>query len=223
MANRYARQADKDHADANALKLRVSFEYLDLSLPHFFFHGLEAEHYRKIFDCINTVANATESEIVQQRHPSLESKSIFNTTTGTYKRFPESIEDAIAQKIKVPPADIAKLSGPALKAALETSLRYAREEAKKIVGTAFEVRISKAYGRIHGIVWDKVFYVVWFDPAHNLYPDRNGIRLHGAFAEVKSFSPESVMALKDAHETHCAELTAKCHELEQELDSFLAK
>ncbi|HHY66013.1 MAG TPA: hypothetical protein GX517_02215 [Alicyclobacillus sp.] len=35
--------------------------------------------------------------------------------------------------------------------------------------------LSKANGRVHGFLIDNVFYVVWLDPHHNLYPmERHG-------------------------------------------------
>lgn len=32
--------------------------------------------------------------------------------------------------------------------------------------------ISKANGRVHGILIDNIFYIVWLDPLHNLYPPK---------------------------------------------------
>ena len=37
----------------------------------------------------------------------------------------------------------------------------------------WQIRISKSKGGIHGIIRENVFYVIWFDPLHNLYPDDN--------------------------------------------------
>lgn len=37
----------------------------------------------------------------------------------------------------------------------------------------WQIRISKSKGGIHGIFIENVFYVIWFDPLHNLYPDEN--------------------------------------------------
>lgn len=37
----------------------------------------------------------------------------------------------------------------------------------------YQIRISKSKGGIHGIFIDNVFYVIWFDPQHNLYPDEH--------------------------------------------------
>jgi hypothetical protein len=35
----------------------------------------------------------------------------------------------------------------------------------------YQIRISKTKGGIHGVFYDNVFYVIWLDPLHNLYPD----------------------------------------------------
>lgn len=32
--------------------------------------------------------------------------------------------------------------------------------------------VSKAKGRVHGILIDNIFYIVWLDPHHNLYPPK---------------------------------------------------
>ena len=48
----------------------------------------------------------------------------------------------------------------------------------------WQIRISKSKGGIHGVFSENVFYVVWFDPHHNLYPDEN----HGG---LKKVSPPS--------------------------------
>jgi len=226
-SNKYASSADKDHAKVAAQKLRVSFEFLDLSQPHFFIHGLEADHYRKIFDCINEIADATEDQIAQQKHPSLEAKSIFNTATGEYKQFPEDIEISFAKKVAGPQPRIASKDRAEVKAAEEEYaliLAQAKEQAQTMIKRAFEVRVGKAYGRIHGIVWNKVFYVVWFDPAHNLYPDsrRGGVKFHKDFMTVKSFSPEAVQDLRDIHMAHCEKLQADLDKLQKEHDELMA-
>ena len=35
----------------------------------------------------------------------------------------------------------------------------------------YQIRISKSKGGIHGIFVENVFYVIWLDPLHNMYPD----------------------------------------------------
>jgi hypothetical protein len=224
---KYAQPAEKDHAKVAAEKLRVSFEYLDLSLPHFFIHGLEADHYRKVFDCINEVATATEDQIVQQKHPSLEAKSIFNTAGGEYKQFPPELEQRIVVKIAGPRKLVNGRDKAEVKAEEDAyALAHAQAEtqAKTMMTRAFEVRVGKAYGRIHGMVWNKVFYVIWFDPAHNLYPDdrHGGVRFHKDFVTVKGFSPETVHELRETHLEHCRQLQADHDKLLAEHNELMA-
>lgn len=35
----------------------------------------------------------------------------------------------------------------------------------------YQIRISKSKGGIHGVFYGDVFYVIWLDPLHNMYPD----------------------------------------------------
>lgn len=35
----------------------------------------------------------------------------------------------------------------------------------------WQIRISKSKGGIHGVFYENIFYLIWFDPQHNLYPD----------------------------------------------------
>lgn len=44
----------------------------------------------------------------------------------------------------------------------------------------WQIRISKSKGGVHGVFSENVFYVIWFDPQHNLYPDKN----HGGLKRV---------------------------------------
>lgn len=43
----------------------------------------------------------------------------------------------------------------------------------------YQMRISAAKGGIHGVFFENVFYVVWLDPLHNLYPNSHfgGLRI----------------------------------------------
>jgi len=130
-SSKYSRRADSAHDKISSERLSVSFEFLDLSLPEFFIHGLDEEHYRKFFDCLNALANATKAQIVQQTHPSLIPKSIFNKG-GTYPSFPAILIDLIALKIRAPksapdPDDI-----EAIKIA-EAELRDSKSQASEVI------------------------------------------------------------------------------------------
>lgn len=35
----------------------------------------------------------------------------------------------------------------------------------------YQIRISQSKGGIHGIFRENIFYVIWLDPLHNMYPD----------------------------------------------------
>lgn len=195
MRDRLKRIADTDHKEVESTRLRVSFDFVDWDTSDLFFvHGLELDHYRKIFNCLDRLSRSTEAEILQQTHSDLTPKPIFRNSSGTRKSFPDNLVGKIKEKFG---ADLASNGDP-------------DEYAQKIATTAFEVRVhGKGYGRIHGIVWNKTFYVIWFDPAHNLYP-RKGEKpkLHRDYATVAGFSPANVQALQEEnrrlHDEHDA-------------------
>lgn len=66
----------------------------------------------------------------------------------------------------------------------------------------WQIRISVSKGGIHGTFFDNVFYVIWFDPHHNLYPDKN----HGG---LKRVIPPS---------TCCKDRDVEIERLQKELD-----
>ena len=35
----------------------------------------------------------------------------------------------------------------------------------------YQIRIDKSHGGIHGVFYENIFYVIWLDPLHNMYPD----------------------------------------------------
>lgn len=211
--NKYESPSNAAHAQAAAVKIRVSFEYLNFASPHFFVHGLEAEHYHKLFECFHTLAESTEEQITTQTHPSLSPKSIFNNEKSTFKRFPIEIEGRIFDKLKFEKRGLITAGNAAKKEKPITEQDVAimaEKEAKQIINQAFEVRIGKNYGRVHGIVWNKAFHVVWIDPAHNLYPlEKYGVRDHQKYATVVGFGPDQVANLQEENR----ELTHQINEL----------
>lgn len=48
----------------------------------------------------------------------------------------------------------------------------------------YQIRISKSKGGIHGVFFDNVFYIIWLDPLHNMYPNEN----YGGLRKVKQGS-----------------------------------
>ena len=45
----------------------------------------------------------------------------------------------------------------------------------------YQIRISKSKGGIHGVFNENIFYVIWLDPLHNMYPDER----YGGLRKVK--------------------------------------
>jgi hypothetical protein len=179
--NKIAFTADQDARIIAEERLRVSFEYIDWDSEEFFFHGMEVSYYQKFFNCIATIQSSKEREITEQTHPSLFPKSIFNTKTSIRQSFPIQVTEKIKDKLFVQTRDE------------QSSL----DQAEEIVSRAFEVRLGKNHGRIHGFIWNNTFNIVWFDPAHNLYPMKNGIKKHIDAATVRCFSPDEVLRLQE--------------------------
>lgn len=192
--NQFAEIAEQDARAVSSEKLKVSFEYMDWETEEFFFHGLESEYYKKFFECITQIQKSVEKDIVEQTHPSLRPKSIFNKN-GTKNEFPTSVVEKLANKLLPETKDI----------------ESAKARAKKITeNSAFEVTVTKEKkGRIHGFILNKIFYVVWVDPAHNLYSSKYGVRKQKDYATVRSFSGDEVIRLRDE--------LKKCHEEYDEL------
>ena len=44
----------------------------------------------------------------------------------------------------------------------------------------YQIRVSLSKGGIHGIFVDNIFYIIWFDPQHNMYPSDN----HGGLKKI---------------------------------------
>lgn len=191
--NKYSDIASSDAKETEGELLKVSFKYLSWDSEYFFFHGLEPTYYKKFFECITELQNSRERDITEQTHPSLTPKSIFNTKTSLYTCFPSEIVTKTQDSLFVETRDI----------------NISKTKALEATNRAFEVRLSKSYGRLHGFLWNKTFFIVWIDPAHNLYCGQSALQRHKEFAKVKSFSPEEVNRLKG--EVH--DLTKEVSEL----------
>lgn len=66
----------------------------------------------------------------------------------------------------------------------------------------WQIRISLNKGGIHGVFVENVFYVLWLDPQHNMYPNKN----RGGLVKIK---PPS---------TCCKERDEEINTLKKELD-----
>jgi hypothetical protein len=191
LTSRYGRVADASYSKVEQEGLRLSFEFIDWSTKDFFLHGLSEAYYEKLFGCFSTLKQASINSITSQVHPSLAPKFINfkeKNGTATQKSFPESLKQKLALALKKETSD----EQDALKKAEETIFQ------------AFEVSLSKQYGRIHGFVHSNVFHIVWFDPAHNLFLgiDRTTgkprkLKSSDDVATNKTVTPESMHELRD--------------------------
>lgn len=179
-SKKYREIAKIDARSASEERLRISFEYIDWDSEEFFFHGLEVKYYQKFFDCLSKIQNCREVDILQQRCSALRPKSIFNSSSSIRKSFPSFIIEKIQENLFVEDRD----------------KQSSRNKAKEIVSRAFEVSLSRNYGRVHGFLWNNIFHIVWIDPAHNLYPMKSGITKHRDAATVRSFAPDENLRLQ---------------------------
>ncbi len=171
-------------------KLRISFKFVDWESEEFFLHGLTKKYYELLFDAFNDIQNSTADDIKQQTHPRLMPKFINwkGDSTITRSSFPDKIKNSLRPQCGND----------------ENELQKQYEEMTR---DSFELRVAKGYGRIHGFIFDNTFYIVWFDPAHNLFPGRDDkgrdrkIKLPNEVAQVKSFSPEEINRIKELNIT----------------------
>lgn len=71
----------------------------------------------------------------------------------------------------------------------------------------YQIRISKSKGGIHGVFNENIFYVIWLDPLHNMYPDDR----YGGLRKVQAPST----CCKD-RDDRIAELQEKVKQLEED-------
>ncbi len=182
--------AEESYRKISDEKLKISFKFIDWESEEFFIHGLTQKYYELLFDAFNDIQKSTADEIKQQTHPRLMPKFINwqGDSTITRSSFPDKIKNSLRPQ-----------SGND-----ENELQKQYEEMTR---DSFELRVAKGYGRIHGFIFDNTFYLVWFDPAHNLFPGRDDkgrdrkTKLPSEVTQVKSFSPEEINRIKELNKT----------------------
>lgn len=66
----------------------------------------------------------------------------------------------------------------------------------------YQIRLSKSKGGIHGVFNGDIFYIIWLDPLHNMYPDDR----YGGLRKVKPASTcckdrdEMILMLQDEND-----------------------
>jgi len=210
-SNKYRLIADREEERAGSSRLGISFEYLDLSSDEFFIHGLEPAYYQHFFDCLSRIQQSTEKEIREQTHSSLIPKSIFNGKSRL-DQFPDCVVERIAHKLLVETQD----EEDAKAMALEITKSH-----------AFEVRVTKSQGRLHGFLWSNSFHVVWIDPFHNLHPRAaDGVRTSSDKSTTRVVTLDGVNTLRDENvklKEKCFELERRLTEQQEILDSWIAE
>lgn len=141
-------------------KISLSFKFIDHDNDHFFMHGLSKDYYKHLTHTLDRIQSITEDDLRQQKHTVLDlaPKSI-NFHKSTQKSFPINEDSIIYSYIKV---NIKKETGSEDPKDIEATLN-------EFIQNAFEIMLAKGSGRIHGFIYSNIFYIVWFDPAHNLF------------------------------------------------------
>jgi len=177
---------EESHNKATSERLRISFEFIDWESDAFFVHGLTKRYYELLFETFCEIEKSTAEEIKQQRHPRLIPKYINwnGDSTITKRSFPEKIKHSLIPQCGNNEEELER-------------------QFKEMTRDSFELRVAKGYGRIHGFIFGNTFYIVWFYPAHNLFPGRDDkgrtqkIKLPNEIAQVKTFCPKEINRLKE--------------------------
>lgn len=141
-------------------------------------------------------------------------KTEYFNLDGTCEKWSSDLIDTLNTVSKIPADDIycGKYSGK------NSPLRIHQHKNAKApsklpdninLNDMWQIRISISKGGIHGLLIDNIFYVVWLDPQHNLYPDEN----HGG---LKKIIPPSTCCKERDKEID--ELKAQIKELESYRD-----
>lgn len=194
--------AEESHRKISNEKLRISFKFIDWESEEFFIHGLSKKYYELLFAAFNEIQESTADDIKQQKNPRLVPKFINWTgdSTITKSAFPNKIKDSLRSQCGNDDNEL-------------------NRQYEEMTRDSFELSIAKNYGRIHGFIFDNTFYIVWFDPAHNLFPGRDDkgrdrkTKLPSEVAQVKCFCPEEFNRIK--------QLNAGLHEENQKLMQML--
>ena len=181
-----AEKADSSYFSITSENLRLSFDFINWDSEEFFIHGLTKNYYVHLFNTLSDIKKSKSDEIKQQRHHSLHPKYInwSGDSTITRRSFPDKLKKSLIPQCGEDEEELQK-------------------QFDIMTRDSFELRVAKNYGRIHGFIFDNTFHIVWFDPAHNLFPMKNDkgkvnkIKLPDAIAKIKTFCPEEINRIKE--------------------------
>lgn len=133
----------------------------------------------------NNIENDVKNQNVFFSFEILEKNEYFNLD-GTCVNWSSDLFDTMQKVSKIPVKEIyaGKYSGknsPFRIHQHEKATPPCKVPANIALDDLWQIRISVSKGGVHGLFIDNVFYVIWLDPQHNLYPDEN----HGGLVKIK--------------------------------------
>lgn len=188
-------------------KLQISYKFVEHNTDYFFLHGLSSEYYEHLTKTFEKIQNITEDDLRLQREcEGLKPKTLnFDAPNITQKSFSINEASLIYSFIKN-------------KTRIENQTddkKTIQDNLKEFIKNAFELRISTNLGRIHGFVYQNIFYIIWFDPAHNLYLTKH----LGMQQRLKL--PHEIESIKPICPTQYQEYNKKLKEIESYITEML--
>lgn len=179
-------------------KLSLSFKFVDFEIEYFFLHGLDKQFYSHLIEVFNEIPIHTAEDIKASRlkqsqlNPKKIQWHLYGTSKSnlTHSSFPIDKSSKIFSYIK---AEKEKENE-------NTTIDEVIKEVNQFVRDAYEIYITKNSGRIHGFIHDDIFYIVWFDPAHNLVLSKHMgkesfIQLPEEVQKIRPVTPENYQNL----------------------------
>lgn len=169
-------------------------------------------------------SSSSHSLIKEQNHPrkmngisfsfeALERTDYFNLD-GTCNNWPSELFELLGQISKIEKKEL--ISG---KYANSTYRIHTHEKANPPsdlpdgiqLKDLYQIRIEKSKGGIHGVFYENIFYVIWLDPLHNMYPDKK----YGGLRKINP--PNTCCMVRDERIDELMELNKQ---LEAELSEY---
>jgi len=209
MASKLSKYAESKQKEIKSLKLTVSYKFVEHSNDYFFLHGLSQDYYIHLTKTLEKLQEVTEEDL-RIRKPivdDLRPKPINFGSGGsiTHTSFPIGENTDIYTFIK----NRTRKQDPT---ATETIIK---DNVNSFVKNAFELSLATNYGRIHGFLNQNIFYIVWFDPAHNLFLSKH----RGKIQKIKL--PHEVEKIRPICPTKYQEYNDKLKELEEFIELLL--
>jgi len=190
-------------------KIKISYKFVDYTNDYFFLHGLSKEYYKHLTDTLEMLQNISENELRQQKPitNSLNPKSInfSGKNTISQESFPIKEGSPIFTYIK----------NKTLYEDKSKEQDIIQANLKEFIKNSFEISLSKRYGRIHGFIYQNIFYIIWFDPAHNLFLTKNMGK------QTKLQLPEEIQKLKPICPTKYQEYNNKLQEVSEYVEMLI--